>query len=363
MANDIRALTIEGGGSSSSRRQKFLSDELYFVYNARSDNPLERVEISLPFIPETVKYNYQPNFQEQSLLGRLSPVFLYSNGSAKTYGFSINVHEDILDEVKVTKEGLPKRPDNIIELVDYIKMLSYPISKVGQPVFFPQVYFQLGELAGYGIVNVAVNWQKPYTDSRGRYVMASLSFEVTIEQPVSMPTQPETRPQEIGFESLVYDYKVSLNLTDDQARRLVKGLGPAYTGTVEDFIKENDVTDFVRNLKREAAVENFNYQVQRLQNVYKVFQDATGRGIIEDLKSFKEIGNFSYEQLVTADTSDAKEIKRIKDSFRKYLDYYYNSENTRMTRQEYFQVLDSVFLMLENLQKYAEEIYGYGASN
>lgn len=340
-----------------------MSEELYFAYNPRSNNPLERIEIEMPFIPDTVKYNYQANFQEQSVLGRLSPVFLYSSGSTKTYGFSIPVHEDILDEVKITKNGRPQKPKNVVDLVDYLKMLSYPISRIGQPVFFPQVYFMLGELAGYGIVNVSVNWAKPFFENKGRYSNAVINFEVTIEQPVSMPTEPLVVNEETEFETLIYDYKIRFDLTDEQAREVVRGLGAAYTGTVEDFISQNDVSDFVRNIKRDAAIESFDYQKQRIANIYQTFQTATGREFIEDLEIFKEVTGYNYQTLVTSDKTDAEQIKKIKDNFRKYLDYYYNNENTKMTREEYFQVLDSVFLMLEELQKLAEEIQGYAASN
>jgi len=336
-----------------------MSADLYFVYNPRSINAMSSIEISMPFIPDTVKYSYSPNFQEQSLLGRTSPVFLYQNGSKKTYGFSIVVHEDILNEATITKGGLPQRPRTLIELVDYLKMLAYPISE-NSIIFFPQVYFQLGELAGYGIVNVSVDWKKPFRDMR--YINATVSFEVTIETPVRMPTEPSVRSQQVGFESLVYDYKIRYDLTQDQAEDVVRNLGSAYTGSVEDFIRENDFSDNVREVKRNIAIENFDYQAERIKNIYDTFKTSTGLEIISDLEIFNTVTSLKYEDLITPDKTEAEQIKDIKDAFRTYLDYYYNNERTTMTRDEYFQVLDSVFLMLERLQEYAEEIYGYGAS-
>ena len=230
--------------------------------------------------------------------------------------------------------------------------------------FFPQVYFELGELAGYGIVNVSVNWQKPFRDMR--YVNASLSFEITIESDAELPTEPErptSRRQEVSFESLVYEYKVNLGLTDEQAKRLVNDLGAANTLSVEDFIAQNDISDNAKNIKRGLAESNFNYTVQRVENVFETFRTATGREVITDLEIFNTIKDFTYEQLITPDKRGKNKIKEAKDAFKKYLDYYYNNENTSMTRDEYNQVLDSVFLMLEKLEELAEEIVGYGASS
>lgn len=337
-------------------------DNLYFVYNARAKDPGQRVEILVPkILPDAIQYNYQPNFQSQSLIGRRSPVFLYTGGSPRTYNFSLKIHEDILDSVLITENGRTFKPESIVQLVDHFKMLAYPITETNGTIKYPQMYFEIGEIAGYGIVKVSVSWEKPFRDLR--YIQATVTFDVTVETEVSMPTEPQIGFQETDWQNLVYDYKINLNMTEQEAELLVQRLGPAFNSNVADLISEGEISQFARTIKQEVAVNNFNYQVERIQNIYSLFKTATGQETIEELAMFKEIESFTYEQLVTKDGTDAKEIRKIKNSFRDYLDYYYDNINTKMTRDEYFQVLDSVFTLLENLQKYAEEIYGYGQSS
>ena len=81
----LKSLAEEPGVVVSTTHQKEL-DKVYLVYNAHSNN---RIEIAMPFIPDSVSYNYNANFTSQSFLGRKSPIFIYSNGSKKAYSFSI----------------------------------------------------------------------------------------------------------------------------------------------------------------------------------------------------------------------------------------------------------------------------------
>lgn len=338
------------------------NNSLYFVYNRRADAPEQTVEILIPdIIPENVSYSYQPQFQEQGLLGRRSPVFLYTGGSAKSYSFNLSLHEDILSSVQITENGTTFTPSSIIELIDRLKMLAYPIIDISGTTRYPQMYFELGELAGYGIVSIDVSWKKPFRNAR--YINADVSFNITVEEEIEMPTEPETRSQETSFEDIVYDYKISLNLSQAEAERLVEGLGPAYQGSVEDFIRENDVSQAALNIKEELAIENYDYQVQRINSVFGLFKENAGEEVDIDLEIFEAVNSFSYETLYTEDETEAEQIKDLKDAFRDYLDYYYDDVSTDMTRDEYYQVLDSIFTALENLQKFAEEIYGYGQSS
>lgn len=338
--------------------------ELYFVYNARAEQARERVEIAIDeIIPDMVKYQYQPNFQEQSLLGRRSPIFLYTGGSKKTYDFSLKFHQDFLNLVHITKNGETYKPESLVEFVEELKMLSYPMSKTSGEVSFPQIYFELGELSGYGFVTVSVNWEKPWSVQTKNYMMATISFNVTVEKSVSPPTEPQTRTESVSYSDLIYDYKISTNITREEAEDLADRLGSAFTGSVEDLISSGQVSQFVSTIQEGIATENYEYQVERLKTIYKLFRTSTGEELPADLATFKEASKFTYEELYTEDETDARAIKKMKDSFRKYLDYYYDEVNTTMTRDEYYEVLDNVFTTLERLQQYAEEVYGYGESS
>lgn len=338
-------------------------ERLYFIYNYGAENINEQVVIDIPrLIPDSVQYNYQPNFQSQSTLGRRSPIFLYTGGSKMSYGFSLKLHEDILDSVLITENGTTTKPDSIVALVDKLKMLAYPMTQNDGTISYPKIYFEIGELSGYGIVEVSAQWEKPYRNLR--YIQANISFSVTVEKEIEPPAVI-SREESLDFAGLVYDYKINLNLTQEEAERLVQNFGPAYNGTVEDLIRAGDVTQFTKTIKEEIAIESYNYQIERLKNLNVLFTTEAGQNIAEDFDLFNEItnGNFDFTKLYTEDQTDAKIIKDIKDEFRDYLDYYYDEVSTDMTRDEYYLVLDSVFTVLENLQKYAEEIYGYGQSS
>lgn len=338
--------------------------ELYFVYNARAQQARQKVEIAIDeIIPDMVKYQYQPNFQEQSLLGRRSPIFLYTGGSKKTYDFSLKFHQDFLNLVHITKNGETYQPTNIVDFVEELKMLSYPITETGGQTSFPQIYFELGELAGYGFVTISVSWEKPWSVQTKNYTVATISFSVTVEKDVTLPTEPQTRTESVTYADLFYDYKISTNITREQAEDLAERLGIAFTGSVEDLISNGEISQFATAIREGIAIENFDYQAWRLSNIYKLFQTAAGEELPEDLETFKEVTSFTYEELYTQDNTDAKAIKKMKDAFKSYLDYYYDEVNTTMTRDEYYEVLDNVFTTLERLQQYAEEIYGYGESS
>ena len=338
--------------------------ELYFVYNARAEQARQKVEIVIDeIIPDMVKYQYQPNFQEQSLLGRRSPIFLYTGGSKKTYDFSLKFHQDFLNLVHITKNGETYQPTSIVDFVEELKMLSYPITETGGQTSFPQIYFELGELAGYVFVTVSLSWEKAWSVQTKNYMMATISFSVTVEKDVTLPTEPQTRTESVTYADLIYDYKISTNITREQAEDLAERLGSAFTGSVEDLISSGEITQFATVIKESVATENFDFQKERLSNIYKLFQTSDGLEFSEDLETFKEVLNYSYEDLYTEDEKDAKAIKKAKNAFKKYLDYYFDEVNTTMTRDEYYEVYDNVFTTLERLQQYAEEIYGYGESS
>lgn len=337
--------------------------ELYFIYNARAEQARERVEIAIDkIIPDMVKYQYQPNFEEQSLLGRRSPVFLYTAGSKKTFDFSLKFHQDFLNLVRITENGESFQPTSIVEFVEHLKMLSYPMTRTSGETSFPQIYFELGELSGYGYVNVSVSWEKPWSVQTKNYMMATISFSVTVEKSVSPPTEPQTRTESVEYADLFYDYKISSNITQDEAEDLAERLGVAFTGSVEDLISNGEVSQFATAIQKGIATENYDFQVERLKNIYELFRTSTGEELPEDLEDFKEVTSFDYEELYTRDSTDAEAIKDMKKAFKGYLDYYYDDVNTRMTRDEYYEVIESVFTTLERLQEYAEEIYGYGES-
>lgn len=318
--------------------------KLYFIYDADSN---DSIEISLDILPDTVNYSYTPGFEEQSLLGRLSPIFMYKSGSAKTYSFSIKIHQDLINE-------------DFITFVDKIKMLSYPKKKVDNTLGLPKVYFQLGELAGYCIVQTSISWEKPYAITNGHYAMATIQFTLTVEREI---VSSEINIIEIENKAeIVYSSLTQSGLNFDQASNIAELLtAQGYDFSISDLVVMNSE---IVAAQKELAEQNYDYQIQRLQNVFTAFSKANAGELLGDIDIIRALkdSNYDYQELTTSDDSESEIIKKAKDQFESFLDDYYD-QNKTMTREEYNLIFDEVYTILENLQTIAEEIGGYAASN
>jgi hypothetical protein len=323
---------------------------LYIVYDMGNKNG-NLSEITLKVLPESLAYSYSPNFQTQNLLGRLSPIYLYTGGSKKSYSFSIDIHEDILDKTKYK---------NITEFVDQVKSLSYPRLTTSGTLELAKVYFQLGEISGYGIVNTSTKWNKPFRN--GRYVMATISFDITIEEKVEQ-VEVKTIPTKVNDVELIYEYKIASGFTQEEfndVRALLASGG--YSTEISDFTTVGPSDALVKR-NEEYARQEFDYQRQRLANIYGIFATADGTQKVKDIAIFKSRDLRNVYKLYTEDNSEAESIKEAKENFLKYMEYYYENVDRTMTPEEREFIENEVISILDSLQVLAEEIVGYGASN
>jgi hypothetical protein len=349
--------------TSMSFETKFLN-KLYFIYDTESES--NQVEISLDIIPESMSYSYSPNFESQNFLGRLSPIYMYRSGSAKTYSFSVKVHNDIVN-------------DGIENFVNNIKMLSYPKKNLDMTVSLPKVYFQLGEIAGFAIVKSTINWEKPYTLSSGHYAMATISFEITVEREITPPeiktarlsdliiVQDESQEFQIAETgetsvNVIYEVRSQLDLSYEDAENLIETLNDqGYNFNIADFVSYR--SGLIFETKQNIARESYNYQQQRLNNLFGLFASSNSYESTSDLNKFKEIVRQPYSAFFNPEDTkyNADIIKDAKNKFESYLKFYYDEVNTKLTREQYNIILDEVYVILEKMQALAEEL-SYGAS-
>jgi hypothetical protein len=357
----LKTFAVESSNSTAQINRKD-NDRVYFIYNPKSK---DKIEISFPFIPDEMSYSYSANFQSQNVLGRISPVFLYTNGSAIVYAFSVNFHEDLLPQTSVIYGDIEKELSkdknttnmNIVDFVEKIKMLSYPIKNNFNEISFTQVYFQLGEIAGYGFVKTSIQWQKPYRN--GHYTNCSISFEFTQEIPIQMP-ELQIKRAKTTFDDLVYDYQISLNISASEARTFVANLNDlGYNTSISDLLKGSEIST---NARINLAKKEYDYTVARLEKIYGIFASGRGDQNNKKLELIHELNKNSnqyilnnYTQFTTNNDEESKKIKDIKENFLKYLDYYYNDVNKNMTRAQFEAVKNEVFGLLEDLQRNAEE--------
>lgn len=340
------------------RKRKDLQ-QLYFLYDPFSNIAENtRREIIIPdfIIPDSVAHQYLPNFQANSILGRLSPIFLYTGGSPRTISFTIILNDDI------AKLG---GYNSIVDLVEAIKSLSYPKER-NKIKDLPPVYFQLGELSGNGIIETSIAWKKPYEVTTGYYKLAEVSFNITIEQGMTLPryrgVQEVVSQQDRDIE---FEETLELSISEEEKARIISSMElHSYADVqVSNLVLPYDADSIRTEAIRSEAEENFDFQAKRLSLIYGDFATSSTylqfTGSIEILKKFKD---YNLETISSSLMQKLKgDIAKAKADFRRYLQEY--KQQTDLTERAYFLILDQVFTMLEKLEEFAEVVYKYGAGD
>jgi hypothetical protein len=323
---------------------------LYLLRKGNTEK--ENIEISIDMIPQKVSYSYIPSFSAQHILGRASPVFLYTGGSNITYEFSVTLHEDALSEVQKLKYK------TLEGFIDAIKMLSFPalkdadnISK-GYEASLRNVYFQLGDISGLGIINTSVEWKKPLRD--GRYIMADVSFTITVVkifpkvEKYYKTVKTEAGPS-IDTLTLIYD----VEYTNTAAQNI---LGDAYTfgyntGAIHKELYNN-------------SIETFNYALGRMGSLYRAFfsEDPEGK-LTEGLKIFSSKKTLDTENVNVELATYNAALDKLTDKFiKKGMDNYYKV-NKKITKEEQTLIEEYIKNLVQTLKNAAEAINKYGASD
>lgn len=123
-------------------------------------------KITFYTVPESMSDTYDASFSEKSIIGRSSPILVYSGGSSRGLSFTITMHEDIL-------EG----ETDIRNWVEDIRAMSFPeYSTAGLKA--PRIYCRVGsQFAFWGTLNTSVTWKGPIRNNH--YIMAEIVFTFT----------------------------------------------------------------------------------------------------------------------------------------------------------------------------------------
>jgi hypothetical protein len=358
-----------------------LRSDLYFVY------PLENnlIEIYMhDIIPESLSYDYSPNYSGKGTLGRMSPIQIYSGGSAKVYSFNLTIHEDMMINTNY---------DNIIDFVDAIKSLSYPtISKEGI-LKKPQVEFHLGELSGLGIVKTSINWRKPFRD--GRYILADISFNITVEEVLPSPEVEEIVIEEDTETIITYSskYKISRYYEEFFGDRL-----NVFTDQTSDFVTW-DPSDEEKLSNIRFTAQEFNYAEELFSQIFNNFTvdevsvlDETSLGyltalqesvgslgeVISNLNSAADdvythynrnssvpiyIFQTDIESNLENGISVLQLLDNIEQDFKTFLDDYYDNVDLEMSEDQYNRAVQEVEIYIDNMRDMFKEVYSYAPSN
>lgn len=331
-----------------------MKNETAKVYLLYDPDGTEQMEVTIPFIPETLEHSYNAEFQEQSLLGRLSPIYVYSGNSKETLSFSLKIHEDLIIE-----QG---QFESIVDFVEALKRFSYPRADKS----FPMAYFSLGEKTGRGIIEITPSWSKPFRN--GHYAVVDLSFNITIEEPIAPITLSQvSETVDIGEVSYNKTFVSGLSEKDISYMKDFSVNIPYMDVSISNFMRigntEQDISMFTAN-----KLNEFDRVSTRLNDIYSAFatadMSAKQLSLLTGLqKEALDVYKYDLNSLYTRDNSEAKAIRVLKEKFDKYLDYYYENINRDMTPTEREEVRNRVYMYLEQLQILAEEIIGYAAGN
>lgn len=339
-------------------------------------------------LPETLSFSYSPKYSEQAIIGRLSPIQIYSGGSNKIYSFTVTLHEDAL---------LGSGYMRLTDIVDDIKSLSYPYYNEERMLNRPAIYFEIGEISGRGIINTAHAWKKPFRD--GRYIVVDISFNVTLVEIFSAPTLVVNEKSIVyNGPTLVYYDKVKLTSSDmlKYTKQAATDVDNAYNNyltsnnnafkniyfyTYDGYADNDAYSDFV-------VFGDSAYEVNLgISNTIKYFEElsAVSSAVIgamgdvnlenEDISTYiSQLSDLSssftmssLRSIIGSSTNSVankiKELETLRDAFEQLLDYYYDNVDRDMTRDEYDLILGSFEAKLEKLEDMYRTVSGYAPSN
>jgi hypothetical protein len=362
--NNVETISTSGDKDSQN------ATTIYFLYEIK--NKMLEIKID-DIIPDTLSYSYSPNYSGQNTLGRMSPIQIYSGGSARVYSFSLLVHEDMI--------GTSTNFDNITDFVDAIKTLSYPfVNSLGETVK-PSVEFYIGKISGKGIVTTDISWRKPFRN--GRYIVAEISFSITVEKLNPVPNLRTETTREYIDGNLVYNDKIIVS--EDATSLLNNSIFEEFEYYDTNFTKVFGGLDIeniplsnlltVRNTTNAERINNaiflrdyFDMSRDIFSSILGVAETSTEellnlRSSIGRLDAiYYDLNNYidSYSKDPLESFSSVKEsLDLLEDRFTEYLDYYYDNVDKDMTREEYNKIKDEITILIDNMRDMYEAVRKY----
>lgn len=335
--------------------------EITFI---RSDTLGGTKVITIPTIPQSINYNYAPLFSEQSVLGRLTPVYKYSGGSGASLSFMVELHED--PHVRDID-----RDKTLNDLVEDIKSLSAPtIGTRGKTSNYPRVYFELGDLKAFVKVETNIEWNKPFR--QGRYIMATISFTLDIVEELSRIDNSiliESVEREVRGD-VVYGEQGTVYTEDQLSYNTGRGdIGKRYGVYLNNLI----ITPTRLLDGNTTGRKMWDDTMERLDNLFGVYgtqmntyggdpKKSSYTNLLNQFNTLKStLGDLdsvsvSYETIQEL-------IGSLIDNHDKFMDYYYESINKEMTRPEREQIKSTFVALLRTLETAAGGVMGYGSTN
>lgn len=329
-----------------------MADYLYICYTTAEGTVKE---IKIRNLPGSISHSRTSEFSDISFLGRFSPIYIYNYGSAEVYSFSITLHED---DLVGNEQGIKTK---ITDFTNELKSVAFPVEESGRvkptqvvPRIERYPYFQLGELKGYGIIETEVSWKTPFRN--GRYIVADVSFKITIEDSRYGLTPTITRVdggEDIRFVGVPTEIYETKYYADQLLYKSTKSIG-VDSSQLLNFLVDPSIAHEDYTKMRYAE------QHTKVTRLYEKFETAIGGGITS--KTLKNIGRLSLSSGNLPDKKTFEStIKALENSLKSDLNQYYN-DNRNMLPEERDAIIEETRRIFLGLEEIYEEAYGYGAS-
>lgn len=414
-----KVFTLEGGGSSRETGTTTVRDllglnKIYFLelkneYSIMRDNILNEVELDV--IPETINHSHTAVYKTQNVLGRITPIQMYSSGSEDTYSFSVTYHSDLINEDRDEEKKIA-----LTKLVDTLQSFMVPdLDQATNALKSKTVYFQVGSLSGIGSVDVSINWKAPISVD-GYYKLVELTFTITVDksfQPyvsskpisdlrytVGLNTPSETykdgeiyftgkyilgdiddiRTYEKDYQTYYEDiYNAEITNKEDyiinfKDTYILNPYDRAYTS----FFERNYQSRFDRlkykleNIKGSFTANTSTHALTTLgttlrKEIDKVYEETIKQGTIVAIRSKKTVLPEEIEKQITSyNTYQVKNNQLYKD-FKKAVEDYYEKYGGDLTKEEkqkaIDKILDEVEVTIRDLYMLGEEVLVYAANS
>lgn len=352
-------------------------ERLFFSYTPYTNDP-NRLSDPAPreinitnLVPESLSYSYSPIFSAQEVLGRMSPIQLYTGGSDKKYSFTIEIHEDMLN--KITKGAYTR----IDDFVDDIKAMSYPYLDDADNLNAQRVYFEIGEVTGSGYVETSISWKKPIRD--GRYIIVDISFNITVEE-IYPKVDSDVAEEESTYKLSYATYYGNIRL-DETTSQLITEMESflGYELNISDFFSSDHISLEEMNSNIKHAENYFDSAYIKFSNLLDMVATLDPdsdtidnlRGTVEKIESVG-FGRFSEywadSSLIHTETFDSftdvkSTLETLKDDLVEYIEEdYYKVVNTSLTTDERDAIISDIEITINAMILLYEEVSGYGRS-
>lgn len=170
--------------SSSTLHSLSMIDNYIYLYHTST-------VIVLPTYPASVTDSMGANFATTTPLGRSAPIYSYSSSGARTVGFSLHLHRDMMNAINYQSSNakVDIGDDYVDTMIKQLQAMVVPKYSASERMVNPPIIaVRLGDdIFCKGVINgaVQVTYELPIIEINGKnkYAQCTVSFSVSEIEP------------------------------------------------------------------------------------------------------------------------------------------------------------------------------------